>query len=52
MVEPRDMLTSTIVGDAVRDYGVDYVYMYNEEFEWDCFKSDGTQINILDNVLN
>ena len=47
MVEPREMNASTVVKDAERDYGVDYVYIYNDEFEWDCFKYDGTQINIL-----
>lgn len=50
MVEPREMNASTVVKDAERDYGVDYVYIYNNECEWDCFKYDGTQVNILANV--
>jgi len=40
-VDPEDLFT---VG---KDYGVDYVYVYNENNEWDCFKYDGTQIDIL-----
>ena len=47
MVEPREMDMNTVVEDAVKDYGVDYVYIYNNEFEWDCFKSDGTPVEIL-----
>lgn len=50
MVEPRDMMAGTIVEDAVKDYGVDYVYMYNENCEWDCFKSDGTPVEILSEI--
>jgi hypothetical protein len=35
MVEPRDVNTSEL--DAVgKDYGVDYVYIYNNEYEWEC----------------
>ena len=40
-VNPEDLFT---VG---KDYGVDYVYVYNENNEWDCFKYDSTQIDIL-----
>ena len=50
MVEPREMDINTVVKDAVKDYGVDYVYIYNNEFEWDCFKSDGTPVEILSNI--
>ena len=50
MVEPREMDMNTVVEDAVKDYGVDYVYIYNNEFEWDCFKSDGTPVDILSNI--
>jgi hypothetical protein len=50
MVEPREMDMNTVVKDAVKDYGVDYVYIYNNEFEWDCFKSDGTPVDILSNI--
>jgi hypothetical protein len=50
MVEPREMDINTVVEDAVKDYGVDYVYIYNNEFEWDCFKSDGTPVEILSNI--
>jgi len=56
MVEPRDVNTSEL--DAVsKDYGVDYVYTYNDEFEWECSRLDyasGRLVpeNILDTVLN
>ena len=36
-VEPRDVNTSEL--DAIaKDYGVDYVYIYNNEYEWECYK--------------
>ena len=39
MVEPRDVNTSEL--DAVaKDYGVDYVYTYNNEYEWECSRLD------------
>ena len=34
-VEPRDINTSEL-GKVANDYGVDYVYTYNDEFEWEC----------------
>ena len=37
MVEPRDVNTSEL-GAVANDYGVDYVYIYNEEFEWECHR--------------
>jgi hypothetical protein len=37
MVEARDVNTSELAGVG-DDYGVDYVYVYNEEFEWDCYR--------------
>jgi hypothetical protein len=38
-VEPRDINTSEL--DAVaKDYGVDYVYIYNDEYEWECSRLD------------
>ena len=50
MVEPRDMDANTIVKDGVNDYDADYIYVYNENYEWDCFKSDGTPVEILSNI--
>jgi hypothetical protein len=46
MVEPRDINTSEIVsvGD---DYNADYIYIYDDNYEWKCLKYDGTQTNIL-----
>jgi hypothetical protein len=39
MVEPREVNTSEL--DAVsKDYGVDYVYIYNDEYEWECSRLD------------
>ena len=35
MVEPRDTDVSEL-GTLANDYGVDYVYIYNENFEWEC----------------
>ena len=37
MVEPRDVNQSELTGVG-NDYGVDYVYIYNEEFEWECHR--------------
>ena len=38
-VEPRDVSTSELDVVAM-DYGVDYVYTYNDEFEWECYRLD------------
>jgi hypothetical protein len=46
MVEARDVDLEDIF-TVGKDYGVDYVYVYNENNEWDCFKYDGAQIDIL-----
>ena len=37
MVEARDVNTSELAGVG-DDYGVDYVYTYNDEFEWECHR--------------
>jgi len=39
VVEPRDVNTSELGGVAI-DYGVDYVYIYNDEYEWECSRLD------------
>jgi len=39
MVEARDVNTSELAGVG-DDYGVDYVYTYNNEFEWECSRLD------------
>jgi hypothetical protein len=50
MVEPRDINTSGLAGVG-SDYGVDYVYTYNDEFEWECsrlnYNGDLVPVNIL-----
>lgn len=38
-VEPRDVNTSEL-GTVAKDYGVEYVYVYNDKFEWDCYELD------------
>jgi hypothetical protein len=38
-VEPRDVNTSEL-GVVAQDYGVDYVYVYNDKFEWECYELD------------
>ena len=54
MVEPRDVNTSEL--DVVsKDYGVDYVYIYNNEYEWECSRLDYasgklTPLDILSNI--
>ena len=37
VVEPRDVNTSEL-GAVANDYGVDYVYIYNDEYEWECHR--------------
>ena len=52
MVEPRDTDVSEL-GTLANDYGVDYVYIYNENFEWECFRynySGGSPIEILSEI--
>lgn len=39
VVEPRDVNTSELASVGM-DYGVDYVYVYNEDNEWECFRLD------------
>ena len=36
MVEARDVYTSELAAVGI-DYGADYVYIYNDEFEWECY---------------
>ena len=39
MVEPRDVAYDEL--DAVaKDYDAEYVYIYNDEFEWECYSLD------------
>ena len=46
MVEARDVDPDELMSVG-SEYGVDYVYVYNNENEWDCFTVEGTQIDIL-----
>jgi hypothetical protein len=51
-VKAKDIKYSDLEKYA-NDYGVDYIYVYNEEFEWECFKYNpasgnySTTVNIL-----
>ena len=39
MVEPREIAYDEL--DAVaKDYDAEYVYIYNDEFEWECYSLD------------
>ena len=54
MVEPRDTDVNEL-GTLANDYGVDYVYIYNENFEWECSRPDYlsgtlTPLEILSNL--
>ena len=46
MVESRDVDTSELMSVA-KDYDAEYVYIYNDENEWDCYRIGHTQIDIL-----
>jgi hypothetical protein len=51
-VKAKDIKYSDLEKYAYK-YGVDYIYVYNEEFEWECFKYNpasgnySTPVNIL-----
>ena len=50
MVEARDVDPDELMSVG-SEYGVDYVYVYNENNEWDCFKSvDFIPVDILSNI--
>ncbi len=46
MVEARDVDPDELMSVG-NDYGVNYVYVYNENNEWDCYRPGHTQIDIL-----
>jgi hypothetical protein len=46
MVEARDTDASEVMS-LMSEYGVDFMYTYNENNEWDCLSNNGTQIDIL-----
>ena len=46
MVEPRDVNANEMTSVGI-EYGVDYVYVYNNEFEWECFDYEGNPVEIL-----
>ena len=49
MVEARDVEYDNLAAVA-DDYGADYVYVYNNEFEWECFDYEGNPVDILSNI--
>jgi hypothetical protein len=50
MVEPRDVNTSELAAVGM-DYGVDYIYVYNNEHEWDCSRLDYTGVLVPTEIL-
>lgn len=46
MVEARDVDPNELM-EVASDYSADYVYIYNDENEWDCYRIGHTQIDIL-----
>jgi hypothetical protein len=46
MVEARDVDPDELMSVA-NDYSADYVYVYNDNNEWDCYRPGHTQIDIL-----
>jgi hypothetical protein len=51
MVEARDVDNRSDdyseVMSVAKDYGAEYVYIYNDDAEWDCFRTEHTQVDIL-----
>ena len=50
MVEPRDVNTSELATVGM-NYGVDYIYVYNNEHEWDCSRLDYTGVLVPTEIL-
>jgi hypothetical protein len=50
MVEPRDVNTSELAAVG-NDYGVDYIYVYNDEHEWECSRLEYTGELVPVNIL-
>jgi hypothetical protein len=50
MVEPRDINTSELAAVG-NDYGVDYVYIYNDEYEWECSRLNASGELVPENIL-
>ncbi len=50
MVEPRDVNTSELAAVG-NDYGVDYIYVYNDEHEWECSRLQYTGELVPVNIL-
>ena len=46
MVEPREVYYSEL-NTLASDYDAEYVYVFNNELEWECFDNEGNPINIL-----
>jgi hypothetical protein len=46
MVEARDVDPDELM-EVASDYSADYVYVYNENNEWECYRPGYTQIDIL-----
>lgn len=46
MVEPRE-IDVTQYAEVMNDYGAEYIYVYDNESEWECFDNEGNPVNIL-----
>lgn len=46
MVEPRD-IDVTAYAEVMNDYDTEFIYVYNKDFEWECFDSEGNPVEIL-----
>lgn len=46
MVGARDVREGEVM-EVASDYDAEYVYMFNDNFEWECLDKTGTQITIL-----
>jgi hypothetical protein len=49
MVGARDVSEGELM-EVASDYDADYVYVFNDNFEWDCLNKTGTQIKIVADV--
>ena len=49
MVHAKDIKYSELMYIVTNadNYNISYIYIYNDECEWECFKYDGTPVDIL-----
>lgn len=49
MVGARDVREGELM-EVASDYDAEYVYVFNDNFEWDCFNNENAQIKIVADV--